>query len=58
MLMLLVDLAAERIKQDPIPVGLLAVFTMVLQLLDLKAIQHENLTTEYLFILNAWLIKM
>ncbi|KAH0618572.1 hypothetical protein JD844_017919, partial [Phrynosoma platyrhinos] len=30
MLMLLVDLAAERIKQDPIPVGLLAVLTMAL----------------------------
>lgn len=30
MLMLLVDLVAERVKQDPIPVGLLAVLTMVL----------------------------
>ncbi|XP_034271054.1 ubiquitin carboxyl-terminal hydrolase 24 isoform X2 [Pantherophis guttatus] len=28
MLMLLVDLAAERVKQDPIPVGLLSVLTM------------------------------
>lgn len=28
MLMLLVELAAERIKQDPVPVGLLAVLTM------------------------------
>ncbi|KAJ6662583.1 hypothetical protein lerEdw1_011720 [Lerista edwardsae] len=30
MLMLLVDLVAERVKQDPIPVGLLAVLTMAL----------------------------
>jgi len=29
MLMLLVDLVAERVKQDPIPVGLLGVLTMV-----------------------------
>lgn len=29
MLMLLVDLVAERVKQDPIPVGLLSVLTMV-----------------------------
>lgn len=29
MLMLLVDLVAERVKQDPIPTGLMGVLTMV-----------------------------
>ena len=29
MLMLLVELVAERVKQDPIPVGLMGVLTMV-----------------------------
>lgn len=29
MLMLLIELVAERIKQDPIPTGLLGVLTMV-----------------------------
>lgn len=29
MLMLLVDLVAERVKQDPIPIGLMGVLTMV-----------------------------
>lgn len=29
MLMLLVELVAERVKQDPIPIGLMGVLTMV-----------------------------
>lgn len=29
MLMLLVELVAERVKQDPVPVNLMAVLTMV-----------------------------
>jgi ubiquitin carboxyl-terminal hydrolase 9/24 len=29
MLMLLIELVAERMKQDPIPIGLLGVLTMV-----------------------------
>lgn len=32
MLMLLVELVAERVKQDPVPVNLMAVLTMVCSL--------------------------
>lgn len=32
MLMLLVELVAERVKQDPVPVGLMGVLTMVCSL--------------------------
>ncbi|TKC39834.1 hypothetical protein EI555_007459 [Monodon monoceros] len=41
MLMLLIELAAERIKQDPIPTGLLAVLTMFGELGGFAAIQAK-----------------